>query len=119
MKFSTVFILGLFLFITGCTQIDVRKIDSLQYAIKHVCIKENPKVNVNDFISVMENKFYEYGITSEIYAGRTAPTSCNYTVKYTAKQSWDITKYIGYAEINIYKKRRKIGGATKSRGQPA
>ena len=101
-----------FVFLSGCTQINVRKIDSQKYAIKHVCIEQNLRVNVNDFVSVMENKFYEYGITSEVFREYSPPSSCKYIVKYTAKQSWDITKYIGFAEINIYRGNRKIGGAT-------
>lgn len=107
-----IIVVSLLIILSGCTQINVRKIDSKKYAIKHVCIKENQKVNINDFINVLEEKFFEYGITSEVYEERTAPTSCKYIVKYTAKQSWDISHYIGYAEINIYDDRRKIGGAT-------
>jgi len=101
-----------FIVLSGCTQIDIRKIDAQRHAIKHVCISKNSKVNVTDFIQVLEDKFIEHGITSEVYEDRASPESCKFIVKYTAKRSWDITFYIGYAEINVYEDRIKIGSAT-------
>jgi len=112
MKFVSIFALTLFLFLSGCTNIAVREIDSQKYAVRHVCIQENPRVNVSDFISVLEDKFLEHGITSEVFEGSAAPQQCRYIVRYTAKRSWDITHYIGYAEIKIYDRNKKIGSAT-------
>ena len=111
MKYHSMIII-VALFAVGCTNINVRKVDSEKHSINHLCIQENPKVNVADFISVMKEKFSEHKITSEVYSGSATPKHCLYYVKYTAKRSWDVTHYIGYAEIEIYNKNNKIGEAT-------
>lgn len=54
----------------GCTTVKVRMIDSKVDKISHICIKENPRVIVEDFISVMEDKFMDHGISSEVFEGR-------------------------------------------------
>lgn len=91
-------IFGLFS-VTGCTAIDVEPVDST-VGLKHVCIEENSKVKVADFIPVLREGFDRHNITTEVYAG-TVPGNCEFTLKYTALRSWDLAPYMTVAELNL------------------
>ena len=58
------------------------------YNIKHVCIEENPKVIVSQFLGVIEDGFQNHSITTEVYVGER-PSHCEFNLTYTALQSWD------------------------------
>ena len=54
----------------GCTSIQVKPIDP-DINLQHVCIKENPKVIVADFVSVLRDGFDRHGVSTEVFAGPT------------------------------------------------
>jgi len=99
----------------GCTSVKVRMVDPRLDNISHICIKDNPRVIVDDFVSVIEDKFMEHGISSEVFEGRP-PDNCIYVLTYTARQSWDIATFLKYAEIKIRKNRKIIGSAIYKHG---
>lgn len=88
------------LVLSGCTAVTVKPVDP-SAKIQHVCIKDNPKVIVEDFVSVVEAALERHMISSEIYEGRTAPAHCEYVMTYTARQSWDFNTYLTHAELHI------------------
>jgi hypothetical protein len=53
-------------FFSACTSVTVRRPDT-NLAIKHVCIQENPKVWVSDFLPVLKDGFTRHGIATTIY----------------------------------------------------
>ncbi len=92
--------------VSGCTSIDVRPVDpALQ--MSHVCIQENPKVLVTDFVQVVEDGFERNGISTEIISNNTT-SKCEYILTYTALRSWDFTPYLSHAEIRIKNAGRQI-----------
>jgi hypothetical protein len=93
----------------GCTAIDVKQVDS-SHAIKHVCIEDNPKVIVSDFVSTVEDVFQNHGISTEIYLG-AIPERCNFRLTYTALRSWDFSPYLSHAELRLYNGNERIGYA--------
>ena len=95
---------------SACTSITVRRPDS-NLAIKHVCIQENPKVWVRDFLTVLRDGFTRHGIATTIYSGTTKPTGCEFVLSYTALQSWDFAPYLSHAELRLEKDGRQIGYA--------
>jgi hypothetical protein len=95
---------------TACTSVTVRRPDS-NLAIKHVCIQENPKVWVGDFLPVLKNGFTRHGIATTIYSGTAKPAGCEYVLSYTALQSWDFAPYLSHAELWLEKDGRQIGYA--------
>ncbi len=95
---------------TACTSVTVRRPDS-NLAIKHVCIQENPKVWVSDFLPVLKNGFTRHNIATTIYSGTTKPAGCEYVLSYTALQSWDLAPYLSHAELWLEKDGRQIGYA--------
>ena len=95
---------------SGCSTKVVNVVDNI-HTLSHVCIQNNPKVIVTEFVPVIENVFNDWGISTEVYNGNTLPNDCLVDMKYTALRSWDITPYLSHAEITLYKERQKIGYA--------
>lgn len=102
-------ILAGFLILTGCTAVDVRPVDK-SIALKNVCIKENPKVKVTDFLHVVREGFDRHGIATEMFSG-SIPNECEYILTYTALRSWDITPYLSHAELWLEKNGKQIAYA--------
>ena len=94
---------------SGCTAIDVKQVDS-SHNIEHVCIENNPKVIVTDFVSTVEDVFNDHGISTEIYSGEF-PNHCVFKLTYTALRTWHITPYLSHAELRLFKDRERIGYA--------
>ena len=93
-------LLGLItLTLTACTSVTVRPVDH-SLGIRSVCIQENPRVQVSDFISVIREGFNRYGISSEVFSG-TKPGKCEYILTYTALRSWDFVPYLSHAELKL------------------
>ena len=86
---------------SGCTSIDVdvRPVDPA-LGVRHVCIEENPKVLVVDFVPVVREGFARHGITTEVVTA-PAPERCEYVLTYTALRSWALTPYLSQAEIRL------------------
>jgi len=99
----------LVLSLSACTSINVTPIgESLSFS--HICIEDNPKVMVNDFVDTISDLFHDHQITSEVYSG-DIPSHCEYTMKYTALQSWDMSMFLSHAELRLFRGRHKIGNA--------
>lgn len=95
--------------LTGCTSVTVKRPDPA-LTIRNVCIQENPKVWVSDFLSVLRDGFDRHGISTSVYSG-TKPENCDYVLTYTALQSWDFVPYLSHAELWLEKDGRQIGYA--------
>jgi hypothetical protein len=96
--------------LAACTTVQVVPVaDAGQ--VKHVCIEENRKVAVADFLFVLNDGFQRHGITTETYLGQK-PESCEYRVTYTATRSWDFSPYLSHAEVRIDRAGRTVGSAT-------
>ena len=96
---------------SACTSVTVRRPDP-NLLIKNVCIQENPKVWVSDFLPVLKEGFARHSIATTIYSkAATKPTGCEYVLTYTARQSWDFAPYLSYAELWLEKDGQQIGYA--------
>jgi hypothetical protein len=129
------FIAGLVvsLVISGCTSVTVKPLEA-SYNVKHVCIKENPKVIVDDFLPVITDGLKRHNITSEFIALTNAdkakiqeeetslpdqyymdmtpvPDSCDFNLTYTARRSWDFVTYLTSADIAISDNKSRIAHA--------
>lgn len=94
--------LGL-VWLTGCTAVQVQPLAS---APAQMCIEENPKVQVSDFVPVMREGFSRHGIATQLYR-QPLPAECEYVINYTARRSWDVVTYLSVAEINIQDAQRR------------
>lgn len=101
--------IGFLLTLTGCTNIKVEPVDR-QYQISKLCIEENPKVVVGDFVDGLQSLLRKHGIESRLYA-TPVPSSCEYRLSYNATRSWDFSAYLSDASVWLYKGDQKIGFA--------
>ena len=95
--------------LAGCTAVSVKSVDP-SVGLKHACIQENPKVEVDDFLDVVRGGFDRHGISSEVFSG-AKPTNCEYVLTYTARKSWDVTTYLSYAELRLEKDGGRLASA--------
>lgn len=95
--------------LAGCTNVKVEPID-LKYQISNVCIEENPKVVVGDFVDGLQTLLRKHRIESRLYTS-PVPASCEYRLKYTATRSWDLKFYLSDASVSLYQYDTKIGDA--------
>ncbi|NII12177.1 Sbal_3080 family lipoprotein [Oleiagrimonas sp. C23AA] len=95
--------------LAGCTSVNVRPVPASEH-IANVCIIDNPKVIVSDFVPVLRDGFNRHNIaTSVVDQQRSA--SCNVTLTYTALRSWDFSPYLSHAELRLWRDGRQIGYA--------
>ena len=94
---------------TGCTAVTVKPVDP-SLAVNYVCIENNPRVIVSDFVDVLRDGFDRHGIATEVTSGGRL-RQCAYVLKYTALQSWDMAKYLSHAELRIESNGRQIASA--------
>lgn len=93
--------------LSGCTSIQV---DPLTVQPVDICIENNPKVQVTDFISVLQNGLADRGIASQVYA--QVPASCEYRMTYVAYRTWDIAPYLSSADLEVWDQhQRRVGTA--------
>lgn len=94
----------------ACTAIHVEALPRTEPVVTHVCIERNPLVLVDDFLPAVRAGFERHGITTEIYDG-AKPAACVVTVKYTARQTWDLVSFLAKAEIWIARDGQQIAYA--------
>lgn len=92
--------------LSACTATKVRP-TTAENRLKHVCIKKNSAVIVDDFLNVVREGFERHNITTKIYES-DPPSSCENIVTYTANQSWDVVPFLTHAEIRVEKDGRQI-----------
>lgn len=97
------------IFGTGCTAVTVKPVDP-SLAINYVCIENNPRVIVTDFVDVLRDGFNRHGIATELTSGGRL-RQCEYVLRYTALQSWDMAKYLSHAELRLESNGRQIASA--------
>jgi len=94
---------------SACTSVAVRPVDP-SIEMNKVCILENKKVIVSDFVQVLRDGFDRHGIATEVFSGNV-PSDCEYVLTYTALRSWDLAPYLSHAELRIEKGGRQIAYA--------
>ena len=77
MNKQTVSVFGIAAVLVGCTSVNVNRVEADKHQIETICIQENPKVLVDDFLIVLEDGFSRHGIESEVFNGEIPP-SCEY-----------------------------------------
>ncbi|MBC9249083.1 hypothetical protein A9179_02215 [Pseudomonas alcaligenes] len=82
---------------SACTVI---RVEPLKTASPQVCIEENPAVQVDDFLGVVERGFARHGIRTRRIQ-QASDSQCPAVLTYTAKRSWSVVTYLSLAELNI------------------
>lgn len=98
-----------FIALTSCTSVDVRPAQTLQRGTE-VCIVNNPKVIVSDFVDVVRDGFDRHGLPTKVVS-ESESNSCKITLTYTALRSWDMAPYLSHAELRLWENGSQIGFA--------
>ena len=108
---KTVFVVAGGLAVSACTSVQVNAVAEQQVnAIQQICIVNNPKVLVTDFVPVVQQRLQHHGIVSRVVEGSEA-AACAYQLHYSAKRSWDFTPYMSWAELKLYQNEVLIANA--------
>ena len=108
---KTVFVVAGGLAVSACTSVQVNAVAEQQVnAIQQICIVNNPKVLVADFVPVVQQRLQHHGIVSRVVDGSEA-SACAYQLHYSAKRSWDFTPYMSWAELKLYQNEVLIANA--------
>lgn len=96
-----VFVSGFALLATACTSVQVAPVNKAELPnIQHVCIVNNPKVIIDDFVPVIQQRLQHHNIQSRV-VNQANKQGCHYTLHYSAKRSWDFTPYLSWAEVKL------------------
>jgi hypothetical protein len=87
----------------------VRPVESAP-SLRHVCIRENPRVLVDNFVPVVRDVLSRHGIRSEVFAGDT-PAHCDVILTYTALRTWHLVPCLTHAEVRLERDGLQIGYA--------
>jgi hypothetical protein len=102
-------LLGLAILLAACTTARVHPIDPSVH-IDRVCIHANPRVEVADFLAVLQAEFTHHGIATEVYS-EAPPESCEYILEYEARRSWDGVTSLAHAELYLLRAGKTVGSA--------
>ncbi|MGB3393310.1 MAG: Sbal_3080 family lipoprotein [Stenotrophomonas sp.] len=93
---------------SGCTSINVKPIAAT--SLQQVCIVNNPKVIIDEFVPVLQDGFARHHIATQVVE-QAQSQSCEVTLTYTALRSWDFAPYLSHAELRLWRAGRQIGAA--------
>ena len=94
----------------GCTIQTAVKPLSANRAITEICIRENPKVIISDFLPALQEGIQRNGLRSNVY--REVPNACAYVLEYVAFQKWDGTLIMSQVNISLYSEKELVGMAS-------
>jgi hypothetical protein len=109
-KISRMVLLSTLACLAACTSVRVHPVDPAAQ-MQHVCIQENPKVLVDDFVMVLREGFERHGISTQVFPTGSRPAGCEFVLTYTALRSWDLAPYLTHAELRIEKAGRVVASA--------
>lgn len=93
----------------GCTSVNVRPVAS-DVQLHNVCIVNNPRVIVSDFVPVLRDGFSRHNIATTV-VDQSEANSCPVTLTYTANLHWDMKPYLTHAELRLWQGGKQIGFA--------
>ncbi len=76
------YLLSIVFVLAACTVTKVTPLDP-SLRVRKVCIEDNPKVIVPDFLDIIRDGFSRHGIATEVYSGEM-PEGCDGKLTYTA-----------------------------------
>lgn len=95
--------------VCGCTSVTVRPVASA-VQLHNVCIVNNPRVIVSDFVPVLRDGFSRHSIATTV-VDQSKAASCPVTLTYTANLHWDMKPYLTHAELRLWEGGKQIGFA--------
>jgi hypothetical protein len=91
---------SLFLLLSGCAIHSVATALNPGLASGELCIHENPRVIIGDFLPAVESAARRHGFDVRVF--RNVPASCRVVIEYDGHQKWDFTNFMNKAEIKVF-----------------
>ena len=88
--------------LSGCTTLETKPISSNE-PVNLTCIKFNTDNNVDDLVSVIQDRFHTHGIETMVVKDSPMPHQCHYVLEYTADRWWDMAPYLVDAKLTMTK----------------
>lgn len=112
---NTLLFMAMGMVLMGCTSVQVSPIKqnaSTQQTspIQNICIVNNPKVAVQDFVPVLQARLRYHGIGSQLVEYHQVD-GCTYHMEYVATRKWDIKPYLADATIELFHNKTRIAEA--------
>ena len=118
------------LLLSACTSVNINPLDA-SYKVKEICIRENPKVHIEELVEVIANNLKRHNIDSRFVKSQVdknaleadkqsdqyfmnltpTPEDCAFNLTYTARNSRDFAPFLTSALINISDKTQLIAHA--------
>jgi len=102
-------LLGAALLVTGCSIQQSVEPSSVSSG-NELCIVENAAVR-EGFIAELKSSLNTNGVRYKILPENSPITACEWTATYIARWSWDVTIYMSYAEIKVFRNGALDGSA--------
>lgn len=109
MSHKPIILAAIALVLSACTSVKVRQPTGMVRG-SNVCIVNNPKVAVPDFVDIVRDGFNRHGYLTTVVNEQEAK-ACTYTLTYTALRSWDMATYLSHAELRLWQGGSQIGYA--------
>ena len=93
----------------ACTTIQVTPLRSTPPP-DHVCILENRKTRVPEFVEVLRDLFAAHRISTAVIT-TSLPPECEFVLTYSAERSWDVGFYLSHAELHLHQGNREVASA--------
>lgn len=111
MYFKITSVIGVIALLSACTSVRVDPVSyTQQQNFQDVCIVNNTKVIVKDFVPTIQKRLMYHGVRSRVIDAN-ATEFCQYRMEYTAKRSWDLAPYLSSAELRVYQNQAMIAQA--------
>ena len=94
--------------LSGCTTLETKPI-SANEPVNLTCIKFNTDNNVDDLVSVIQDRFHSHGIETMVVKDSPMPPQCHYVLEYTADRWWDLAPYLVDAKLTMTKDGTFVG----------
>ena len=107
----SVWLLALVVLAAGCSiRQDVKPVTPAQLSSKEICVRQNAEVRAN-FLDAYRKALESKGFTVRVLEPTAGITACPLLSTYSANWRWDLTMYMAYAEMRVYRDGNEIGKA--------
>lgn len=102
--------------LAGCANVTTsEQFDGFSGKPDKVCVIRHPETKINQVVNGIRHALERRGVEYTFVDAREE-CRCEYSIEYTARRSWDLTTYLGSADMTLYKNGRAVSAAKYKAG---
>lgn len=101
--------------LSACSSLSVQELPKQHLAINHICIVDNPKVTITEFVPALQARLNHHGIGNTVINPKDEG-QCTHTLKYVARRSWDFTTYLSEVDLKLFEHQKQIAFVSFKQG---